>query len=57
LKLAYVRLRQVEVESYVGDVYKPGMEKKETVLMEAHRESFISAFKEEIEKLQINIKL
>ena len=46
-----------QVESFASETYGAGMGKKETASIEAHREKFIFAFREKIEKLQINIKI
>ena len=55
LKLEFATLQ--DVVRYVSQTYKPGMEKKETSSVEMHRKRFISAFKEKITELGINVKI
>lgn len=55
LKLDHVTSQDVAL--YVSQTYMPGLEKRESKTMEMHRESFISAFNEEITKLGINVRI
>ena len=57
LKLEYTSVTLQDVACYVSQTYKPGMEKKESTAVEMHRESFISAFKEKLTELGINVKI